>query len=332
MNHINLANTCDAILIVPCTANYISKIASGVADDLATNVILASNKMKVIAPAMNSNMWENAAVKKNLKTLINMGTKIFNPKSGKLACGSKGNGKLMDVEMIVDELNFLFSEKQLEGKKAIVTAGPSVEKIDPVRFISNFSSGLQGYLIAETLAHFGAQTLLISGPTTLQKPQNVNLISVQSGNDYLIKSIENLPVDIFVSVAAISDWMSNKIVANKIKKNKSQKISFNFVQNVDVLKEICNHKHRPKLVIGFSAETKNLITNSKKKLLEKGCDWILANNISDNSGFNSDMNKVCFITEEKTIQWKMMNKKNVSKKLVKKIVSFFKKDKLVSYE
>ena len=226
MSHINLANTCDAILIAPCTANYISKIASGVADDLATNVILASKKMKVVAPAMNSNMWENAAVKKNLKTLISMGIKIFNPKSGKLACGSKGSGKLMDIEMIVDELNFLFSEKQLEGKKAIVTAGPSVEKIDPVRFISNFSSGLQGYLIAETLAHFGAQTLLISGPTTLQKPQNVNVISVQSGNDYLIKSIENLPADIFVSVAAISDWMSKKIVANKIKKNRSKMLTY----------------------------------------------------------------------------------------------------------
>ena len=180
MNHIKLANNAEIILVAPCTANFISKISNGVADDLATNVMLASNKHKLVAPAMNTNMWENKAVKNNINTLKKIGVSVLSPQSGKLACRTEGKGKLMDVDMIVKNLNLFFSEKKLQGKNAIVTAGPSIEKIDPIRFIGNFSSGLQGYEIAETLSFFGAKTTLISGPTKLPPPSNVEFISVES--------------------------------------------------------------------------------------------------------------------------------------------------------
>ena len=218
MSHIKLANDAEIILVAPCTANFISKISNGVADDLATNVMLASNKPKIVAPAMNTNMWENKAVKNNINTLKKIGITILSPQSGKLACKTTGKGKLMDVDMIIDNLNFFFSEKKLQGKTAIVTAGPSIEKIDPIRFIGNFSSGLQGYEIAETLSFFGAKTTLISGPTKLLPPPNVEFISVESSKEFLQKSIEKLPADIYISVAAISDWKAKNISKNKLKK------------------------------------------------------------------------------------------------------------------
>ncbi len=328
MNHIKLANSCDAIIVVPCTANFISKLSNGSADDLATNVLLASKKIKIIAPAMNTNMWQNKAVRNNLKNLSKMGIKVLNPEIGKLACKTKGVGKLMEVNTIVYELNLLFSERFLHGKKAIITAGPSIEKIDPVRFISNFSSGIQGYEIAKILSYYGAKTLLISGPTNLQPPPNVDLISVNSGDQFLKESIKNLPADIYISVAAISDWKSNKINSRKIKKKKNTH-SVDLILNPDVLNNISVHKKRPRLVIGFSAETTNLKTNSKKKFFQKKCDWMLANLISKKSGFDNTKNKIFFISKEIEEEWPLASKKIIATKLVKKIVSFFKKNKLI---
>ena len=330
MNHIKLANSCDVILISPCTANFLSKMANGSADDLATNVLLASNKIKIIAPAMNTIMWSNKIVKKNIKYLKKLGVHIFNPQTGKLACGTKGSGKLMETSEIIDELNLIFSPKILSGLKAIVTAGPSLEKIDPVRFISNFSTGLQGYEIANCLANFGAKTILISGPTNINASKNVEVIKVQSGNEFLKKSIENLPCDIFVSVAAISDWCMKKVNKKKIKKNSRNNIQF--VLNKDVLKNISLHKKKPKLVIGFSAETDNLLKNTEKKLKEKGCDWILANKVTEDNAFSSEKNKIFFFDKKKIDEWPKMKKKMVALKLTKKIVSFFKNNKLLSYE
>ena len=328
MNHIKLAKECDAIIVVPCTANFVSKISTGTADDLATNVLLASTKLKIIAPAMNTNMWNNPAVKNNLKILKKMGIIIFNPQFGKLACNSKGSGKLMDIDLIVKKLNLIFSEKTLSGIKAIVTAGPSIEKIDPVRFLSNFSSGKQGYEIAEKLSLFGATTTLISGPTTLSPPQNVKFIQAKSGKDFLDMSLKSLPCDIFISVAAISDWKVNHISKNKIKKNKSE-LNIKFSHNVDILKTISTHKKRPKLVVGFSAETTNLIQNSKQKIEAKKCDWMLANKVNDKVGFNSENNKIFFINNENIKEWPLMKKSHVSLKLTKEIVSFFKNNKLI---
>ncbi len=323
MSHIKLANNCDAILIAPCTANFLSKMANGSADDLATNVLLASNKLKIIAPAMNSLMWTNKIVKNNLTCLKKLDVHVLSPQTGKLACGTKGSGKLMEISEIVDELDFIFSPKILNGLKAVVTAGPSLEKIDPVRFISNFSTGLQGYEIANSLAAFGAKTILISGPTNIEAAKNVEVVEVLSGKEFLQHSIGNLPCDIFISVAAISDWRIKKTQRNKIKKNNINNIEF--ALNDDVLKNVSSHRRKPKLVIGFSAETNNLLKNTKKKLIEKGCDWILANEVTDDNAFLSDKNKIYFFDKKKVYEWPKMKKRIVALKLTKKIVSFFKK-------
>ena len=324
MSHIYLANEMDIILVVPCTANFLSKIANGIADDLALNVLLASNKNKVIAPAMNTNMWENPIVKQNLKKLSKIKFKILHPKSGKLACGMKGSGKLMDIDKIIDSINLIFSPKLLSGLKVIITAGPSVERIDPVRFISNYSTGFQGYEIANNLSDYGADTFLISGPTKLEKPKNLKVINVESCQEFYSQVESRLPCDIFISVAAISDWKIRKYSNNKIK-HKLNKLKLEFTRNDDILGKVSIHPHRPKLVIGFSAETQDLITNSKKKLNQKKCDWIIANKVSEKMGFGDVKNKIAFIEKNNLENWPSMNKRQIAKKITKKIVNFFKK-------
>ncbi len=324
MSHIYLANDMDIILVIPCTANFLSKIANGIADDLALNVLLASNKYKVIAPAMNTNMWENPIVKQNLKKLSKIKFKILHPKSGKLACGMKGSGKLMDIDKIIDSINLIFSPKLLSGLKVIITAGPSVERIDPVRFISNYSSGVQGYELANNLSDYGADTLLISGPTKLEKPKNLKVVYVESCEEFFNQVESRLPCDIFISVAAISDWKIRRYSKNKIKK-KLDKLNLEFVRNDDILNKVSIHSRRPKLVIGFSAETQDLITNSKKKLNQKKCDWIIANKISEKMGFGDVKNKISFIEKNNLENWPSMNKSQIAKKITKKIVNFFKK-------
>ena len=324
MSHIYLANEMDIILVVPCTANFLSKIASGIADDLALNVLLASNKNKVIAPAMNTNMWENPIVKQNLKKLSKIKFKILHPKSGKLACGMKGSGKLMDIDKIIDSINLIFSPKLLSGLKAIITAGPSVERIDPVRFISNYSTGVQGYELANNLSDYGADTLLISGPTQLEKPKNLKVVNVESCEEFYNQVESRLPCDIFISVAAISDWRIRKYSKNKIKK-KLDKINLEFVRNDDILNKISIHPNRPKLVVGFSAETQDLVINSTNKLNQKKCDWIIANKVSEKMGFGDVKNKISFIEKNNLENWPSMNKSQIAKKITKKIVNFFKK-------
>ena len=202
------------------------------ADDLATNVMLASNKPKIVAPAMNTNMWKNRAVQNNINTLKKLGITVLSPQSGKLACRTEGKGKLMDIDLIVENLNMFFSEKKLHGINAIVTAGPSLERIDPIRFIGNFSSGLQGYEIAETLSFFGAKTILISGPTKISPPSNVEFISVESSDEFLKKSIEKLPVT-FIFLSQQFQIGKPKIFQKKLKK-KQLSLSFDLEQSKDV--------------------------------------------------------------------------------------------------
>jgi len=327
MSHIYLANEMDIIIIVPCTANFLSKIANGIADDLALNVLLASNKNKVIAPAMNTNMWENSIVKQNLKKLSENKFKILHPKSGKLACGMKGSGKLMDINKIIESINLIFSPKLLSGLKVLITAGPSIERIDPVRFISNFSTGVQGYEIANHMSDYGADTTLISGPTQLEEPKNSKVIKVESSEEFYTQVESRLPCDVFISVAAISDWKIKKYSKNKIKK-RINKLNLEFIRNDDILGRVSLHNQRPKLVIGFSAETEDLIVNSKKKLYQKKCDWIIANKISENRGFGDVKNKISFIEKNNLENWPTMNKNQIAKKITKKIVNFFKKNKL----
>jgi len=324
MNHINLAQKIDLIIIVPATANFIGKIANGIADDLASNVILATKAKVILAPAMNTIMLENKAVKENLNTLKKRGVKVLEAPIGKLACGQTGKGKLMDVQSIFDNIQIFFSQSNLlKGKKAVVTSGPSIENIDPVRYLSNFSSGTQGYEIAKALSNAGAKTTLISGPTKLNKPNNVIFKEVKTGKDFLTASIESLPTDVFISVAAISDWRAKEIAEKKIKKNNFSS-SLQLTKNFDVLKEISQNNRRPKLVIGFAAETNDLIKNAQKKLLEKKCDWILANQLSKNLGFGTKKNKIVLLKKNEQDKWPSLEKEVVAKKLVIEISEFFK--------
>jgi len=328
MSHIKLASNSDAILVIPCTANFMAKMANGIADDLSLNVLLASNKIKIIAPAMNTNMFNNEAVKINLQSLSKMNVKILSPKKGKLACGTVGTGKLMEIEEIVEKINNIFSPKELSGLKAVITAGPSIEMIDPVRFLSNFSSGIQGYEIAKSLHNHGATVTLVTGKTNLEEPRNFQVIKVKDAEEFYKTCISKLPYDIFVSTAAISDWKIKKKFSNKIKKNKNE-VNLVLKENIDVLRNISKNKNKPRLVIGFSAETTNLINFSINKLFNKGCDWIIANNVKTQSVFGSNYNQVSFITKDNIENWRKMKKSEVAKKITKKIVNFFKKNKLI---
>ena len=329
MSHIHLAQNNDLTIVIPATANFIGKMANGIADDLATTTILATQSKIFVAPAMNTGMWENKAVIENTNILKKRGITILSPEKGELACGQVGQGKLMNVTQIFNSIeNFFKKTNLLQGLNAVVTSGPSVEKIDPVRFLSNFSSGTQGYEIAKALSEAGAKTTLISGPTKLRKPDNVILKNVLTGEEFLQSSLKTLPADIFVSVAAISDWRLKNFSDNKIKKSK-KKLNLNFEENPDTLQIISSCNQRPRLVIGFSAETENLIENSKKKLLKKKCDWMVANDVSNGKVFNSNRNKVFILKKKQVVELPKTTKKNIAERLVREIYKDFKKSKII---
>ena len=293
MDHIALSRWADVIIVAPATANTISKLASGNAEDLASTVILASNKQVYLAPAMNVRMWEHQSTKDNLKTLKNYGYKVIGPITGDMACGEYGEGKMSEPIEIFNEIqNFVENRKENKKIKALVTAGPTNEYIDPVRFISNKSSGKQGYEIAKSLHKRGFDTTLISGPTNLDIDQEIKLIKVETADEMFKATQKNLPTDIAVFSAAVSDFKIDVKSKDKIKKK--EKLNIKLERNVDILNYISNHNSmRPKLVIGFAAETKNLDSNAIKKLKNKNCDWIVANDVSKkNIGFNSDYNEV----------------------------------------
>ena len=293
MDHIALSRWADVIIVAPATANTISKLASGNAEDLASTVILASNKQVYLAPAMNVRMWEHQSTKDNLKTLKNYGYKVIGPITGDMACGEYGEGKMSEPIEIFNEIqNFVENRKENKKIKALVTAGPTNEYIDPVRFISNKSSGKQGYEIAKSLHKRGFDTTLISGPTNLDIGKDIKLIKVETADEMFKATQKNLPADIVVFSAAVADFKIDVKSKDKIKKKESLNIKLE--KNVDILNYISNHNSmRPKLVIGFAAETENLDSNAMKKLKNKNCDWIVANDVSKkNIGFNSDYNEV----------------------------------------
>ena len=323
MDHISLSRWSDLILIAPATANTIAKLSYGKSDDLASTVILASNKKVFLAPAMNVRMWEHKANQENLEKLKNYGYKIIGPEIGDMACGEYGEGKMTEPNIIVNEIEKyikkIFTNKKF---KAIVTAGPTHEYIDPVRYITNKSSGKQGYEIARSLTLNGFETTLISGPTNLEVEEGINLIKVSSAEEMFNQTINNLPADVAVFSAAVSDWKIKNINQKKIKKNTD--INLSLEKNVDILKHISNHNSlRPKLVIGFAAETNDIDLNSKTKLHEKNCDWIIANDVSDKSiGFESDFNEVkIFYKNKKDEIIPKMSKALLADKIVEKIIS-----------
>ena len=311
MDHISLSRWADLIVIAPATANTISKLSQGSSEDLASTVILASNKQIFLAPAMNVRMWEHQSTKNNLNILKDYGYKIIGPIIGDMACGEYGEGKMSDPSEIYNEIkNFLFNKIKNNKIKALVTAGPTKEYIDPVRFITNKSSGKQGYEIARSLSKRGFETTLISGPTDLSINDDVTLIKVETAEEMLKATQKSLPADVAIFSAAVSDFKIKNRSKNKIKKKEN--LIINLEKNIDILNYVSNHNSmRPKLVIGFAAETDEIDKNAISKLADKNCDWIIANDVSKkNIGFDSDYNEV-------TIHYKDI-KKRKEKILLKK--------------
>ena len=325
IDHISLSRWADVILIAPATANTISKISNGLADDLASTLVLASNKKIFIAPAMNVRMWEHKTNKENIKRLNEFGYGFIGPEIGDMACGEYGEGKMSEPEKIFDSLDKYFKNiEDNKRKKVLVTAGPTRENIDPVRFISNYSSGKQGYEIARAFSENGFETTLITGPTNLKIPENVRCIKVISGDQMLNETIKNLPVDIAVFTAAVSDFKIKSYSDNKIKKTENLELSLE--KNIDILSYISKHNSlRPKIVIGFSAETNDLEINSLKKLNSKNCDWIVANDVSKKDiGFNADDNEVSIFYKNKSSEKiSKMNKSLIANELVKRVTQEF---------
>jgi phosphopantothenoylcysteine decarboxylase/phosphopantothenate--cysteine ligase len=323
MDHINLSRWADLILIAPATANTISKLANGNSDDLASTVALASDKKIFIAPTMNVRMWDHLSTKQNIAKLKTFNYKIIGPEIGDMACGEYGEGKMLEPKEIINELGNYFENLKINNKlKAIVTAGPTNEYIDPIRFISNKSSGKQGYEIAKSLYKKGFDTTLISGPTNLEINDDINLIKVETAEEMFQATLNNLPADVAIFSAAVGDYKAKETSKIKIKKQDSLNIVLE--KNVDILNYVSNHNSlRPKLVVGFAAETNNLENYAIKKLNEKNCDWIVANDVSNKKiGFDSDFNEVSIIYKSnKTDTLEYKPKSEISDEIVEKIIN-----------
>ena len=323
MDHISLSRWADLILIAPATANTISKLANGSSEDLASTVTIASNKKIFVAPAMNIRMWDHQSTKLNISKLKSYNYELIGPEIGEMACGEYGEGKMSEPKEIVNRIeNYLKNLKKNNNMKAIVTAGPTNEYIDPVRFISNRSSGKQGYEIAKSLSKNGFNTTLISGPSNLEINENINLIKVETAEEMFQTVLKSLPADIAIFTAAVGDFKVKNPSKTKIKKQ--DKLNLELEKNIDILNYISNHNSlRPKLVVGFAAETNDLESLANKKLNEKNCDWIIANDVSNKKiGFDSDFNEVSiFYQNNKIDKIPYKSKSEISDEIVQKIVN-----------
>ena len=326
MDHISLSRWSDLILVAPASSNFLTKISNGFSDDLASTVIKASDKKVFLCPAMNVRMWEHASNKQSINTLKSYGYRILGPEIGEMACGEFGEGKMLEVDEIINQLEIYFKQISKNKKlKAIVTAGPTQELIDPVRFITNRSSGKQGYEIANSLVENGFDTTLISGPTNLKPNDNLKLIKVKTGEEMHKKTMELLPCDLAIFTAAVSDFKIKKFNKEKIKKDKDQ--SFDLDLNPDILELVSKSNKKPKIVVGFAAESENLFDNARSKLEKKGCDLIVANDVSNNEiGFESDFNEVHLFYKDKNIDDEKIPKNFksvIADELIKKITNKF---------
>jgi phosphopantothenoylcysteine decarboxylase/phosphopantothenate--cysteine ligase len=325
MDHISLSRWSDLILVAPTTANTISKLSKGSSDDLASTVMLASDKDIFLAPAMNVRMWEHPSTKENMNKLKEYGYKIIGPEIGDMACGEFGEGKMTEPNEIIRQIESYFLNLNKNKKfKALVTTGPTYEYIDPVRFITNKSSGKQGFELAKALSKKGFETTLISGPTNLKINNDINLIQVETADEMFKATQNNLPTDVAIFSAAVADFKIKEKKKEKIKKR--DYINLNLERNIDILNYVSNHNSlRPKLVIGFAAETHNIEENSKKKLMEKNCDWIIANDVSNKSiGFDSDFNEVTILYKDKKIDDEklyMKKKSEIADEIIDRVVS-----------
>ncbi|MCW8835461.1 MAG: bifunctional phosphopantothenoylcysteine decarboxylase/phosphopantothenate--cysteine ligase CoaBC [Rhodospirillales bacterium] len=323
MGHIRLSREADLVLVAPATANIIAAMAAGLAGDLATTVLLATDKPVMIAPAMNVRMWEHPATRANVTTLRNRGIGLVGPEAGDMACGETGMGRMSDPNDIVAAVDGFFRNAgRLAGRKAVITSGPTFEAIDPVRFIGNHSSGKQGHAIAAALAHMGAQTTLVTGPTAQPDPSGVSVIHVRSAREMHDACLEALPADIAVCAAAVADWRVADEAAQKIKKGaNAAPPSLTLIPNPDILAALAAAGNkRPRLVVGFAAETENVVENATAKRARKGCDWIVANDVSPSTGtFGGDANAVHLIDGEGAESWPLLSKEAVAERLATRI-------------
>ncbi len=324
MEHIDLSREADLVLVAPATANLIAKMAHGISDDMASTTLLASNKPIMVCPAMNVEMWNAPSTQKNIETLRGYDIDIIGPAPGLLACGEFGMGRLTEPHDIFKEVQNHFAPKILNGLKVVVTAGPTQEPIDPVRYISNHSSGKQGYAIAKALAAQGADVMLISGPTDLPDPKGLKTIRVTTAAQ-MLTAAQSTPADIFIAAAAVADWTPENTATQKMKKAASvETMAIQLKQNPDILKTIATSANRPSLVIGFAAETENTVDNARTKQKTKGCDWVVANSVNAaNPVFGSNENQVYFVTSDAVEEWPRMDKDDVAKELAARVAAFF---------
>jgi phosphopantothenoylcysteine decarboxylase / phosphopantothenate---cysteine ligase len=320
VGHIRLARDCDLVVVAPATADLMAKMANGHADDLASTVLLATDRTVLIAPAMNPKMWMHPATRRNHATLARDGIHFVGPAAGEMAeSGEAGDGRMAEPMEIVTAIEGLLSEaRPLAGRKAIVTSGPTHEPIDPVRYIANRSSGKQGHAIAAALARLGADVTLVTGPVTIPDPAGVRVVRVERAEEMRDAVLAALPADVAVMVAAVADWRVAAAAGNKIKKRPGEAPPpLQLAENPDILKTIGQHSSRPKLVIGFAAETENVADNGRAKLERKGADYILANDVSAATGImGGDHNRVKLIGRDGTEEWPEMGKDEVAEKLV----------------
>ena len=327
VEHISLAKKADLILIAPATANIIAKLSAGIADDMLTTTVLAAKCPILVAPAMNTNMYEHITVRNNLEKLSSYGYEIIEAASGRLACGDVGKGKLADIEVLFDHIvkNIAY-EKDLAGKNVLVTAGPTIEKIDPVRFISNHSSGKMGIELAKAAAYRGAKVRLILGKTALKRPEFVDIVDVVSAQD-MYEAVKEFASDsdIIIKSAAVADYRPYDVADEKMKKTDGE-LSIRLERTTDILKYLGENKKDNQFLCGFSMETSNLIENSKLKLEKKNLDMIVANNLKEEgAGFAKDTNKVSIITKEDIIQTEVLSKKKVAHKILDEIIKYSEK-------
>ena len=322
MGHIELSRSVDLIIVAPGTADIMSKMANGAANDLASTLLLATDKQILVAPAMNVRMWNHPSTRRNHDTLVADGVKFIGPNEGKMACGDYGPGRMSEPDEIADKAESILRQGPLNSIRAIITSGPTYEAIDPVRFIGNRSSGAQGSAIASALVRLGADVSFITGPSTVNYPDGVKIVKVETADEMFSAVNEALPAEVAIFVAAVSDWKIENVQRQKIKKSSGQKApSLVLAENKDILSYVSNLKQdRPKLVIGFAAESENILENASTKRGKKGCDWIVANDVSLGSGvMGGKSNKVSLISETNTENWPDMSKENVAERLVEKI-------------
>jgi len=335
MGHIELSRSADLVVVAPATADLLAKAAHGIANDLATTTLLATDKRVLFAPAMNVRMWEAPATQRNIEILKTDGAFIAGPDAGDMACGEFGEGRMSEPEELTEiiktllagntTLDFLKSPKPLTGRHALITAGPTREPIDPVRYLSNHSSGKQGYAIAAALADLGAEVTLISGPVAIAPPANVTTKNVETAREMLAACEAALPADIFVSVAAVADWRPSGMADCKIKKNGEAIPPLKLTENPDILKTLAKAgKNRPELVIGFAAETAKVTEHARIKLGTKNCDWIVANDVSGDV-MGGDHNSMIIVTRDGDDSWPKLTKAEAARRLAEKIATHFSK-------